>query len=72
MQQMTSGLGIAFGAVCSRFASTLSAGGSLAVDHRFTVADSTWAFVFTSLLTLLPTIAYWRLPAEAGDSLAHS
>lgn len=70
MQQMTSGLGVAFGAVCLRFASTLSAGGSLAADHCFIVADFKWAFVFTALLTLLPTIAYWRLPAEAGDSLA--
>ncbi|MBB3356990.1 MULTISPECIES: MFS transporter [unclassified Novosphingobium] len=71
MQQMTTALGIAFGAVCLRFASVLRAGGHLAADHRFTVPDFRWAFVFTALLTLAPTIAYWRLPAEAGDNLAH-
>lgn len=70
MQQMTTGLGIAFGAVCLRLASLLHTGENFAADHRFAVTDFQWAFGITALLTLLPTIAYWRLPYNAGESIA--
>ncbi len=69
MQQMTTGLGIAFGAVCLRLASLLRADGITADDHRFAAADFHWAFAATALLTLLPTIAYWRLARDAGDGI---
>jgi len=69
MQQMTTGLGIAFGAVCLRLASLAHTGGKLAGDHHFTVADFQGAFVIAALLTLLPTIAYWHLPHNAGHGI---
>lgn len=71
MQQMTTGLGIAFGAVCLRLSNLLHAGGNLSGEHRFAITDFHWAFTVTALLTLLPTIAYWRLPRGAGRSIAH-
>ncbi|MDE1991767.1 MAG: MFS transporter [Rhizobiaceae bacterium] len=70
MQQMTTGLGIAFGAMCLRLANLVRTGGSLTGDPAFAVSDFQWAFVITALLTLLPTIAYWRLPHDAGHSIA--
>lgn len=68
MQQMTTGLGIAFGAVCLRLASLVHSDAHL-TGNRFIVADFQWAFAITALLTLLPTIAYWRLPHGAGLSI---
>lgn len=69
MQQMTTGLGIAFGAVCLRLASLLRTGGNLTGDHHFEITDFHRAFAITALLTLLPTIAYWCLPHNAGRSI---
>ncbi len=69
MQQMTTGLGIAFGAMALRLAGLARTGGHVTGDHYFALADFRWAFVAVALLTLLPTIAYWRLPRNAGDSL---
>lgn len=70
MQQMTTGLGIAFGAVCLRLASLARISEDATGSHPFTVTDFQWAFAATALLTLLPTIAYWRLPHDAGHSIA--
>jgi MFS family permease len=72
MQQMTTGLGIAFGAVCLRVASLVRGGGDMRGDHGFAVSDFHWAFAVAALLTLLPTIAFWRLPHDAGDSIART
>lgn len=70
MQQMTTGLGIAFGAVCLRLASLLRTGRHMLSNDHLVVTDFRWAFAVIALLTLLPTIAYWRLPRDAGYSLA--
>lgn len=72
MQQMTTGLGIASGALCLRLASLARAGGYGPGDHRFAVIDFRFAFAATALVTLLPTIAFWRLPHDAGDRIARS
>jgi EmrB/QacA subfamily drug resistance transporter len=69
MQQMTTGLGIAFGAVCLHLASLLRAPEDLTSDNGFAITDFHWAFTIASLLTLLPTITYWRLPRNAGRSI---
>lgn len=69
MQQMTTGLGIAFAAVCLRLASLLRTGGNSTGDHHFVIADFHWAFAIAALLTLLPTIAYWCLPRDAGHRI---
>ncbi|USI71569.1 MFS transporter [Sphingomonas morindae] len=66
MQQMTTGLGIAFGAMCLRLASLLRGGDQLMAGRAFEMIDFRCAFAITAALTLLPTIAYWRLPRDAG------
>ncbi|WP_241127559.1 MFS transporter [Novosphingobium terrae] len=68
MQQMTTGLGIAFGAVCLRLGRFMPAGGALTGGHHNEIVAFQMAFVATAILTLMPTIAYWRLPHDAGVS----
>jgi hypothetical protein len=72
MQQMSIGMGIAFGAVCLRMANLSRTGGTPAGYSQFTVADFHWAFAITALVTVLPTIVYWRLPHDAGRSITHA
>jgi EmrB/QacA subfamily drug resistance transporter len=64
-QQMTIGMGIAFGAVCLRVASSVRG------DHAaaFTLGDFHWAFAFAGLLTLVSVIGYVRLPTDAGSQV---
>jgi EmrB/QacA subfamily drug resistance transporter len=74
-QQMTIGMGIAFGAVGLRFAaylSTPSGGnpGTRSVGRSFTVADFHWAFAAAGVLVLCSVIGYYRLPRDAGTLLA--
>ena len=66
-QQMTIGLGIAFGAVCLRVASALRGGHAAAPAAAFTLADFHYAFVLAGLLTLMSIIGYIRLPRDAGS-----
>jgi EmrB/QacA subfamily drug resistance transporter len=71
-QQMTIGMGIAFGAVCLRLAASLrSSPERLAADalRPFAVADFHWALLLAAGLVLLSLIGYVRLPVTAGDSL---
>lgn len=72
MQQMSIGMGIALGAVCLRLASLSHADGKPSDHGHFAVADFHWAFAIMALLTVLPTIAYWRLPRDAGRSITHA
>ncbi len=64
-QQMTIGMGIAFGAVCLRVTSALR--GSHAAS--FTLGDFHWAFAIAGLLTLVSVIGYVRLPRDAGSRI---
>lgn len=63
-QQMTIGMGIAFGAVCLRIASALHGNPEAS---PFTLGDFHWAFVIAGLLTLVSVIGYVRLPRDAGS-----
>ncbi len=64
-QQMTLGMGIAFGAFCLRASSSLHRlNGSVA--GPYTLADFHWAFLITSLLVLASVVGYVRLPHDAG------
>ena len=67
-QQMTLGMGIAFGALSLRASSALrsTAGGAVG---RYTLADFHWAFAIAGLLVLLSVIGYARLPRDAGEAI---
>jgi EmrB/QacA subfamily drug resistance transporter len=71
-QQMTIGMGIAFGAVCLRVAASIHQphdGLPANPSRAFLVADFHWAFLLAAALVLLSLIGYVRLPLTAGDSL---
>ena len=72
MQQVSIGMGIAFGAVCLRMANLAHASGDSTGYSQFTVADFHWAFAITALVTVLPTFVYRRLPHDAGRSITHA
>ncbi|MGP8097350.1 MAG: MFS transporter [Steroidobacteraceae bacterium] len=60
-QQMTIGMGIAFGALCLRLSGSDSA--------PFTLADFHWAFAAASALALYSVIGYARLARGAGSAI---
>jgi EmrB/QacA subfamily drug resistance transporter len=68
-QQMTIGMGIAFGALCLRISTTLGT-----VPRReaqaFVLGDFRWAFLAAGVLIAVSIIGYARLPADAGHTLA--
>ncbi len=66
-QQMTIGLGIAFGAVCLRIAPAWRGGHTGTPAASFTLADFQYAFTVVGLLTLTSVIGYIRLPHDAGS-----
>ncbi|WP_454726192.1 MULTISPECIES: MFS transporter [Cupriavidus] len=70
-QQMTIGLGIAFGSLSLRVAAALRGEpvrpGEL---PHFTLGDFRWAFLFAGVLTLVSLIGYVRMAPEAGRHLA--
>jgi EmrB/QacA subfamily drug resistance transporter len=66
-QQMTIGMGIAFGALCLRLSAALHP--SDAGAAHFTVGDFRWAFLAAGLLTLVSLIGYARLPRSAGSAI---
>ncbi|WP_420992037.1 MFS transporter [Cupriavidus sp. 30B13] len=69
-QQMTIGLGIAFGSLSLRVAASLRAepvqAGAL---PHFTLGDFRWAFLFAGVLTLVSLIGYVRMAPDAGRNL---
>ena len=64
-QQMTLGMGVAFGAICLRAAAGLDRTG--ATGHAFTLTDFHWAFAVVGLLTMSSVVGYVRLPRNAGS-----
>ena len=68
-QQMTIGMGIAFGALCLRAAAVLGGGGRLQT-HAFILEDFRWAFLAAGVLIAVSVIGYARLPADAGNTIA--
>ncbi len=67
-QQMTIGLGIAFGALALRLAALLH--GPLPAATPFVLRDFHWAFIAGSALILCSVAGYLRLPRDAGHLLA--
>jgi EmrB/QacA subfamily drug resistance transporter len=67
-QQMTIGLGIAFGALCLRIAAMFH--GSGAGSAPFALQDFHWAFIAGGVLVLSSVLGSLRLPRDAGHSIA--
>lgn len=65
-QQMTIGMGIAFGALSLRLAALVR--GDAAGMH-YVLDDFRWAFVAAGVLALLTLPGYARLASNAGDRL---
>ncbi|MBN3724162.1 DHA2 family efflux MFS transporter permease subunit [Burkholderia sp. Ac-20379] len=68
-QQMTIGMGIAFGAMSLRLASLLRGD---ATGTHYVMADFRWAFLAAGVLALLTLPGYARMAANAGDRLRAS
>jgi EmrB/QacA subfamily drug resistance transporter len=68
--QMTIGLGIAFGALSLRLASSLH--GAADPMAHFTLDDFRWAFACAGVITLSSLVGYYRLLPHAGRNLAQT
>ncbi|MEA3107380.1 MAG: hypothetical protein QOI88_1985 [Gammaproteobacteria bacterium] len=68
-QQMTIGMGIAFGALCLRISSALAAAPRLHTQG-FALEDFRWAFTAAGVLIAVSIVGYARLPADAGNTIA--
>ena len=66
-QQMTLGMGIAFGALCLRVSSSIHRPSG--DPFRYALGDFHWAFALAGLLTLASVIGYVRLPRDAGHAM---
>lgn len=67
--QMTTGMGIAFGAVALRVAAaSRGASGTVPAEH-FTLGDFRWAFSMAGVVILLSLPGYFRMAADAGSGL---
>jgi len=69
-QQMTIGLGIAFGALCLRLSAALHAPRPGADATSFSLGDFRWAFAAAGAVVLASVVGYVRLPRDAGSPLA--
>lgn len=63
VQQMSTGMGIAMGAVLLRFSHILNGGG----DEGYLVADFRLAFIFVAILGFVSLFGYIKLAPDAGD-----
>ena len=63
IQQMSTGLGIAIGAVFLRFSHLLNG----EVADRYTVSDFRLAFIFVAILGFVSLFGNTKLPPDAGD-----
>jgi EmrB/QacA subfamily drug resistance transporter len=68
-QQMTMGMGIAFGALCLRISTALRAA-PRPHAQAFALEDFRWAFVAAGVLIAVSIVGYARLPADAGNAIA--
>jgi EmrB/QacA subfamily drug resistance transporter len=69
-QQMTIGLGIAFGALCLHLSATLRLSVAQRTSGPFALDDFRRAFVAAGAVVLLSIVGYARLPRDAGASIA--
>ncbi len=65
-QQMTIGMGIAFGALSLRISTAVF---PTAGTHHFALDNFRWAFAMAALLTFVSIIGYVRLPCDAGNAI---
>ncbi len=68
-QQMTLGLGIAFGALCLRASAAMIHLQLPAPAAPFVLEDFRWAFVAGAALVMVSMVGYSRLPRDAGSGL---
>jgi EmrB/QacA subfamily drug resistance transporter len=68
-QQMTIGLGIAFGALCLRAVASFRHDGAGPLSGAYDLVDFRWAFAIAAVLTLISIIGYMALPKDAGRAL---
>ena len=68
-QQMTIGMGIAFGALCLRISAALDTA-PRAHSQPFVAGDFRWAFLAAGVLIAVSIVGYARLAPDAGNSLA--
>jgi EmrB/QacA subfamily drug resistance transporter len=68
-QQMTMGMGIAFGALCLRISAALGPAPRLH-SQAFVLGDFRWAFIAAGVLIAVSIFGYARLPADAGNTIA--
>lgn len=68
-QQMTIGLGIAFGAVALRAAAHINGETRVHEGMHFSLADFRLAFLLAGLLTLVSIVGYLRMSRDAGHSM---
>jgi MFS family permease len=68
-QQMTIGMGIAFGALGLRISAYFSGGSDTAGAAHFSMTDFHWAFIMAGVVTLLSVLGYRSLAKDAGDNL---
>jgi EmrB/QacA subfamily drug resistance transporter len=69
-QQMTAGMGIAFGALCLRVATSLHTARPALAPGPFALGDFRWAFIAAGSLILVSVAGYARLPRDAGHAIA--
>lgn len=67
--QMTIGLGIAFGAICLRFAASLEGDGRGDLTVPFSLSNFNSAFIIVGSLVLLSIIGFFGLSKDAGSSI---
>lgn len=68
--QMTIGMGIAFGALSLQAAAWARGADDLASDFAFTLNDFKWAFAAAGVLTLLSLPGYWKMAHDAGAKVS--
>ena len=68
-QQMTLGMGIAFGALCLRTAASSHGIGNAVEPAHYGLGDFRWAFATAAALILVSVIGYARLPRDAGSAI---
>jgi len=68
-QQMTIGMGIAFGALALRVASWLRGESIDAAGAHFSLGDFQWAFAMAGLVTLVSVQGYRGLARDAGEKI---
>ncbi len=68
--QMTIGMGIAFGALSLQVAAWARGAGNTTTEMVFTLSDFKWAFAAAGILTLASLPGYWRMDRQAGAKIS--